>query len=102
MGPSIPVRGCTHLPAVAAVQQGDNLRVDTVDSLFYQVCWRETDSNQLHSKQANEAWPSPKKGTHLEMRSWVEQAALEWMVDTTLVHGLQTQVQAQAAFAKAV
>lgn len=34
------------------------------------------------------------------MQGRVEQAALEWMMDTTLLHGLQTQVQTQAAFAK--
>jgi len=55
MGPSIPVRDCTHLPAVAAVQRGHDLRVNMDDSPFYLVCWRQTDSSQLHSKQANES-----------------------------------------------
>lgn len=34
---------------------------------FYCLCWRKTDSKMLHSKQANEAWASPKKGIWWEM-----------------------------------
>lgn len=56
----------------------------------------QTDSKQLHSRQLNEAWPSPKKGTWWEMRGWMKHWALKWTMDTTLV------AQAQALYAKAV
>lgn len=55
---------------------GDTAWADTVDSPFNQVCCRKTESNYLHSKQANEAWPSAKKGTQLEKQGWADQAAL--------------------------
>lgn len=40
---------------------------DRGGSLFYQASWGQTDSNQLHAKQANEAQSRPKKSTLSEM-----------------------------------
>lgn len=67
LGQFIPVGGCIHLPATAGMWPGTRV----VYSLFNQASWRQTDSNQLPSKQANEAWPSTKKSTLLEMQGSV-------------------------------
>lgn len=71
---AVPVHPCQRLcppasPDCAAAGMRPGTGVG--DSVLYQASWRQTDSNQLPSKQANEAQPSAKKSTLLEMQGSV-------------------------------